>query len=154
MNTLKKIHFDCCWHVKLILLFFLLVFDNSNAQKNSIEIIKSRIYHSIINDHLSTSSNGSKEDFDQRIQTILSDFDSEKWTYIHYSDVSREGFDNRIHLSNLVRMAVAYKSNASKYFKDKALLQKIVNGLRFWCENDFIGENWWNNQIGTPSSLV
>lgn len=51
-------------------------------------------------------------------------------------------------------MAIAYKSNASKYFKGKALVQKIVNVLRFWCENDFIGENWWNNQIGTPSSLV
>ena len=26
--------------------------------------------------------------------------------------------------------------------------------MRFWCDNDFIGENWWNNQIGTPRSLI
>ena len=51
-------------------------------------------------------------------------------------------------------MAVAYKSNTSKHFKDKSLFQKIVNGLYFWCKNDFVGENWWNNQIGTPTSLI
>ena len=154
MNTLKKRYFDCCSHVKMILLLFFLVLHNLNAQENSIEIIKSRIYHSIINYHLSTSSNGSNEGFDQRIQKIISDFDGEKWTKINYSDVSREGFDNSIHLRNLVKMAVAFKSNASKYFKDKSLSQKIINGLHFWCKNDFIGDNWWNNQIGSPSSLV
>ena len=51
-------------------------------------------------------------------------------------------------------MAVAYKSSISKYFNDKSLLRNIINGLRFWFDNDFIGENWWNNQIGTPRSMV
>jgi chondroitin AC lyase len=31
----------------------------------------------------------------------------------------------------------------------------LVNrSLAFWCTNDFICENWWFNQIGTPQSLV
>ena len=142
------------FRIKLILFITPLILSNLNAQENSIEIIKSRIYHSIINDHLSTSSNATSEDFDQKIQMILSDFDGEKWPYIQYSDVSREGFDNRIHLNNLVEIAIAFKSSSSKYYKDNLLLEKIINGLRFWCEYDFVGDNWWNNQIGTPRSMV
>ncbi len=130
------------------------VFGSLNAQETGINTIKSRIYQSIIEDHLNAPSNATIEDFDENINQISSDFDGEKWPFIQYSDVSREGFDNRIHLNYLVKMAIAFKSNASKYFKDKSLFQKIVNGLHFWCKNDFVGENWWNNQIGTPTSLI
>jgi chondroitin AC lyase len=135
-------------------LLICVVFGSLNAQETGINTIKSRIYQSIIEDHLNAPSNATIEDFDENINQISSDFDGEKWPFIQYSDVSREGFDNRIHLNNLVKMAVAYKSNASKYFKDKSLFQKIINGLHFWCKNDFVGENWWNNQIGTPTSLI
>ena len=123
-------------------------------QETVISTIKSRIYQSIIDNYWNAPSNTTIKDFDENINQISSDFDGEKWPFIQYSDISREGFDNRIHLNNLVKMAVAYKSNASKYFEDKSLLQKIVNGLHFWCKNDFVGENWWNNQIGTPTSLI
>tara|TARA_B100001063_G_scaffold247359_1_gene293223 strand:- start:6994 stop:9240 length:2247 start_codon:yes stop_codon:yes gene_type:complete len=135
-------------------LLICVVFGSLNAQETEINTIKSRIYQSIIEDHLNAPSNATIEDFDENINQISSDFDGEKWSFIQYSDVSREGFDNRIHLNNLVKMAIAYKSNASKYFKDKPLFQKIVNGLHFWCKNDFVGENWWNNQIGTPTNLI
>tara|TARA_B100001059_G_scaffold107391_1_gene107080 strand:+ start:43123 stop:45369 length:2247 start_codon:yes stop_codon:yes gene_type:complete len=135
-------------------LLICVVFGSLNAQETEINTIKSRIYQSIIEDHLNAPSNATIEDFDENINQISSDFDGEKWSFIQYSDVSREGFDNRIHLNNLVKMAIAYKSNASKYFKDKSLFQKIVNGLHFWCKNDFVGENWWNNQIGTPTNLI
>ena len=26
--------------------------------------------------------------------------------------------------------------------------------MNYWCTEDFIGENWWNNQIGTPNDMV
>ena len=154
MKILKEINFNCYCHVKLTLLIFLIVLTNLNAQDNSIQIVRSRIYHGIINEHLSNSSKAISVDFDSTIKTILSGFDGEKWPSINYSDVTREGFDNRIHLSNLVNMAVAYKSSASKYHLDKKLWRKIINALKFWCENDFVGDNWWNNQIGTPKSMV
>ncbi len=51
-------------------------------------------------------------------------------------------------------MAVAYKSPQSQYFNKKSLFKNIEKGLNFWCDEDFVGENWWNNQIGTPSTLV
>ena len=135
-------------------LFISMIIFRLNAQETSIKIIKSRVYQSIIENHLNGYSNSTMVNFDENINQISSDFDGEKWPFIKYSDVSREGFDNGIHLNNLVKMAVAYKSNTSKHFKDKFLFQKIVNGLYFWCKNDFVGENWWNNQIGTPKSLI
>ena len=135
-------------------LFISMIIFRLNAQETSIKIIKSRVYQSIIENHLNGYSNSTMVNFDENINQISSDFDGEKWPFIKYSDVSREGFDNGIHLNNLVKMAVAYKSNTSKHFKDKYLFKKIVNGLYFWCKNDFVGENWWNNQIGTPKSLI
>jgi len=125
------------------------------AQQNDLEIIKSRIYNQILDSYSKDKINPNAKGFDDLIiDQILADFDGEKWAHIQYSDVSREGFDNRIHLDNLVRMGVAYKTPLSKYHGDKTLIKKITKGLQFWCENDFIGENWWNNQIGTPNSMV
>lgn len=125
------------------------------AQQNDLETIKNRIYNQILVSYSGDKNKLNTKGFDDlMIDQILADFDGEKWPQIHYSDVSREGFDNRIHLYNLVKMGVAYKSSLSKYYGNKTLIKNIIKGLQFWCENDFIGENWWNNQIGTPGSMV
>ena len=136
-----------------IVLLLLLNFNFLNGQSSDIDIIRDRVYHSTLLNYSGLSSMESGFD-NEAIKKILSDFDGDKWPYIHYEDVSREGFDNTIHLNNLLRLAVAYKSSASNYFYDKNILKTIIRGLRFWCDNDFIGENWWNNQIGTPYMLV
>ena len=154
MRTYNKIQMNSYIPKKFNLLLFLLLFSYINAQQEDFSVIKSRVYHSFIDDNLNTISNAQTGGFDPIIDKIISDFDGEKWPYIQYSDVSREGFDNTIHLNHLVKLAVAYKTSRSKYFNDKSLLRNIINGLRFWCDNDFIGENWWNNQIGTPYSMV
>lgn len=138
---------------KRITFLILLSFSCINGQTSDINIIKNRIYQSILNTYSGDSSN--ELDFDnEAVEKILLDFDGEKWPYIHYEDVSREGFDNTIHLNHLLRMAVAYKSSKSNYLNDKKILKTIIKGLKFWCDNDFVGENWWNNQIGTPRTLV
>ena len=139
-----------------ILIFYTcFVVHDLGAQQNDLEIIRNRIYNQILDSYSGDNNNLNSKVFDDlMINQILDDFDGEKWPKIHYSDVSREGFDNRIHLNNLVRMGVAYKNSLSKYYGDKTLIKKIIKGLQFWCENDFIGDNWWNNQIGTPRSMV
>ena len=139
--------------IKPILLVLLFAFCNLNAQSSDLDTIKKRVYLSILDSYSSSSSDRSGFD-DTEVKKILSDFDGEKWPYIHYEDVSREGFDNRIHLDHLLRMAVAYKIDSSKYFNNKDVLKTIIKGLDFWCDKDFIGDNWWNNQIGTPQTLV
>ncbi|MFA9392656.1 MAG: polysaccharide lyase family 8 super-sandwich domain-containing protein [Prolixibacteraceae bacterium] len=76
------------------------------------------------------------------------------WPGINYKDVSNTGFEHRIHLSNMVEMSTAYSQKSSQFFKNKELKKGVINALTFWCDNDFICENWWYNQIGTPTQLV
>ena len=134
-------------------IFFSLNLNICLSQENDIKLIKDRIYQVLI-------SNDSNLSFpytfttDEELDKILNEFDGEKWPYIEYDDISRENFDNRIHTRNLVILASSYKNMNSKYFNNSKVKGTIISALSFWCDNDFIGENWWNNQIGTPNDLV
>jgi chondroitin AC lyase len=76
------------------------------------------------------------------------------WPGIDYVDVSNTGFQHGQHLSHLVELSRAYKKHGSKLKGDKKLKQVVYSALDYWLANDFICQNWWWNQIGTPSALV
>ncbi|MDR2843865.1 MAG: polysaccharide lyase beta-sandwich domain-containing protein, partial [Candidatus Symbiothrix sp.] len=76
------------------------------------------------------------------------------WPGIDYVDTSRIAFQHAVHLANLVQMSRAYKKPESKLHGNKELKKNIQLALDFWLKNDFICENWWNNEIGTPSELT
>ncbi len=76
------------------------------------------------------------------------------WPGINYQDVSNTGFQHAEHLSNLVLLSRAYKQKGSELKGDPKLKKVIYSALNYWLSNDFICDNWWWNQIGTPSSLV
>lgn len=76
------------------------------------------------------------------------------WPGINYEDVSNTGFEHRIHSANMVSMARAYKNKNSVWYKKKNLKTAVEKALSYWVANDFICENWWHNQIGTPDNLV
>ena len=138
---------------QLFMIFFSLNLTICLSQESDIKLIKDRIYQVLI-------SNDSNLSFpytfttDEELDKVLNEFDGEKWPSIEYDDVSRENFDNRFHTRNLVILASSYKNVNSKYFKKPKVKRTIISALKFWCDNDFIGENWWNNQIGTPNDLV
>jgi chondroitin AC lyase len=76
------------------------------------------------------------------------------WPGIDYKDVSKTGFQHRIHLYNLVTLGRAYQKKGTKLKGDPKLKKAIYAALDYWLANDFICENWWWNQIGTPNELV
>jgi len=76
------------------------------------------------------------------------------WPGIDYENVSNTGFQHARHLQNLVELCRAYKQEGSGFQKDPKLKGVIDRALNFWLDHDFICENWWWNQIGTPESLV
>lgn len=76
------------------------------------------------------------------------------WANIDYQDVSRTGFRHGEHLANMVELSRAYKKKNCAYRGDKQLKSAIYQALNYWLSNDFICENWWWNQIGTPNALV
>jgi len=76
------------------------------------------------------------------------------WPGIDYKDVSRTGFQHTRHLSNLVTLCRAYKKEGSEFRGDNKLRIVIKSALDYWLAHDFICDNWWNNQIGTPDQFV
>lgn len=76
------------------------------------------------------------------------------WPGIDYVDVSNTGFQHARHLANMVELSRAYKKKDSK-LKSNAQLKKVIGlALDYWLAHDFICQNWWHNQIGTPNALV
>ena len=76
------------------------------------------------------------------------------WPGINYEDVSRTGFQHSRHLENLVELSRAYSKPGSKFKGDKKLKSVFDAALGYWLSNDFICDNWWWNQIGTPDQMI
>ena len=76
------------------------------------------------------------------------------WPGIDYEDVSRTGFEHRSHLDNMLHLARAFRQEGSGFQGDAELRDVVLSALDFWLENDFICDNWWHNEIGTPGHMV
>jgi len=76
------------------------------------------------------------------------------WPDINYEDRSRTGFQHSQHLSRMFMMARVYRHPESQRRGDRGLRDAILSSLDYWLANDFLSENWWHNEIGTPQHLV
>ena len=93
---------------------------------------------------------------DDRVKTIVGRMKEDgSFGDINYVDLSRTaGFPQRRHTSDLVYLAKAYRNKYSAFFKSNTLKDTITLGFKYWVDHDFFGDNWHNNQISTPDSLV
>jgi len=92
---------------------------------------------------------------DEQVARLIETMEDDgSWPGINYEDVSNTGFENRIHTGNMIEMSLAFNKKGSLFYQDKKLAKLLNGALNFWCDNDFICENWWYNQIGTPKALV
>lgn len=80
--------------------------------------------------------------------------DDGTWPGIDYHNTGREAFQHTIHLANMVSMARAYSQQDGLLRYDKKLKKKLFTALDYWLANDFKCENWWHNQIGTPTVML
>ncbi|MGK7397071.1 MAG: polysaccharide lyase family 8 super-sandwich domain-containing protein [Candidatus Cyclobacteriaceae bacterium M3_2C_046] len=91
----------------------------------------------------------------QKIQQLINTLvPAGYWPDIDYEDVSRTGFEHGQHLKHMETMAQALVKPGSSFYSDKILQQKLNAALNYWLSNDFICDNWWWNQIGTPNEMV
>ncbi len=119
---------------------------STNAKADDFEIVKGRV-----NDQL-MSLGVSDETIAEIIDTAN---DDGSFQGIDYEDLSREaGFPHGRHTRNLFSLARAYKTESSEYHGDDNVRDIIFGGLEFWVKHDFVGDNWHNNQITTPTNLV
>jgi chondroitin AC lyase len=131
--------------IKKAMVFLACFFSAGYAFENDFDIVKKRV----------TADALPKGIDDAVVEQLLVTFRPDStWPGIDYQDVSREAFEHRIHYTNLVLLAQAYRHPASIYFKNKKVKQTLMAALAFWVRNDFICDNWWYNQIGTPDNLT
>ena len=128
-----------------ILLFLIFPTYKGNCSDSDLEVIRNRIVDELKEPEVDDNK------VEQKINTLKKDG---SWPGINYKDVSRTGFEHSRHTSNLVLMSRACRKSDSEFFKSEKLLDAIESALDFWVENDFICNNWWHNQIGTPGKLV
>ncbi|MFP4192744.1 MAG: hypothetical protein ACLFU6_11790, partial [Candidatus Hydrogenedentota bacterium] len=76
------------------------------------------------------------------------------WPGIDYEDVSRTGFEHRNHLDHMLYLARAFRQEDSGFQGDSEVRDVVLSALDSWLENDFICDNWWHNEIGTPGHMV
>jgi len=76
------------------------------------------------------------------------------WPGINYKDTSRTGFQHREHLEHLLDLSRAFKKEGSEYFQDPAVKRTVSSALDFWIAHNFICENWWWNEMGTPNWMI
>ena len=76
------------------------------------------------------------------------------WPDINYTDFSMLGFDHSRHLSNLTLMCRAYKKTGSTLKGSRVLKNAINLALNHWLEKNYIADNWYNNELATPSAIT
>ncbi len=131
---------------KLILILLLFgILKAGFSAPSDFEIIKKRVIETLMKPAVD----------DKEVETLINSIKSDgTWPGIDYKDVSREGFQHRFHSANMVTLARAYKTKSSKFYRSKKVKSTIELALKNWVENDYICDNWWNNQIGTPGDMV
>ncbi|KAB7728067.1 chondroitin lyase [Rudanella paleaurantiibacter] len=130
---------------RLLIAPLLLLLTSLCVAQNDLKLIKERVVTDLMADPVN----------DKQVETILAKINEDgSFKGINYADLSRTAsFPHGGHTRDLVTMAKAYKSKASKYYRNKALKDQIIKGLTFWVKNDFVGDNWHDNQITTPTNL-
>jgi chondroitin AC lyase len=76
------------------------------------------------------------------------------WPDINYQDVSRTGFQHSRHLENMLALSRAGKKPGSPWYQNPAVKKAASAALDFWLQHDFICENWWWNEMGTPHLMI
>ncbi|RYZ54442.1 MAG: chondroitin lyase [Sphingobacteriales bacterium] len=114
-------------------------------EDEDLELIRSRI----ISDLLKPAVNDA--DIKQLIKNIKQDG---SWPGINYNDVSRTGFEHRIHLENMVLLSRAVRKKGSPFYQDAVARKSLSAAFDFWLKHDFRCENWWWNEMGTPQHMI
>lgn len=115
------------------------------AQNDDIALIKSRILTELMSAPVD----------DAAIEVAVGKMAADgSFRDIKYDDLSRTaGYPHRGHTRDLLLMAKAYKTPESRFYQSKPLKEAIEKGLVFWAKHDFVGDNWHDSQITTPTDL-
>lgn len=122
--------------------FFLFL---QNTQANNIDLIRSQFIAYYAKLEISTNE----------VQKYLETLSNEgTWADIDYKSKIRGDWPTRIHLDRALLLSTAYVKPNTKYYKNKDLLEAILNSLNHWIEKKYENPNWFNAQIGIPTRMA
>ncbi|MEZ4904367.1 MAG: polysaccharide lyase family 8 super-sandwich domain-containing protein [Spirosomataceae bacterium] len=130
----------------LLALFLIVLFTSTGrTQSNHLKHIKALIVADLMKTKI----------VDSDVEAILTKMKEDgSFQGINYADLSRTAsFPHGGHTRDLVYLAKAHQSKSSRFYQNKKLKESIIKGLEFWVKNDFVGDNWHDNQITTPTNL-
>ncbi|MBC7903677.1 MAG: chondroitin lyase [Gemmatimonadaceae bacterium] len=113
---------------------------------NDLEIIRQRVIADLLNE-----KEVERHFIDKLFETLKPDG---SWPDINYKDLSRTAFQHSRHLMNMLDMSRAYRKPGSPLKGNANLKKAISSALDLWLANDFICENWWWNEMGTPNLMI
>lgn len=116
-----------------------------NVAGQDLEVIRKHI----IDDLLEPPVNENK--IRQLVRSIQPDG---SWPGINYKDTSKTGFQHSEHLENMFELSRAYKKPGYGSYKNEDVKRTVSSALDFWMKHDFICENWWWNEMGTPNLMI
>lgn len=128
-----------------ILALLCIFISGSLFAKPDIEIVKQRVVAEIL-----------KPPVDDAVvsKLIQSTKEDGSWSGLNYENLSRLGFENRFHLINMEVLSLAYQKRSSSFYHRTKVLELVNRSLKFWCDRDFLSQNWYHNQVFTPTKLV
>lgn len=141
--------------IKIYYFFFILSFCfvscyGANNHTSDIDTIISRI----VVDKISSTVEDTLSYNDNKISELIHTISEEGcWADIDYSSQEAAVWEPRFHLERLTLMAVSLVDRKSIFYNDKFLENKLIDGLKFWVENDPHSSNWWWIKIGEPHRL-
>ena len=129
----------------LLIVSAVVLFTSHCFAQNDLKIIKERIATDLMDTKID----------DKKVEALMANMNEDgSFKGINYTDLSRTAsFPHGGHTRDLVYMAKAYKNKTSKFRKSKQVKSLIEKGLTYWVEHDFVGDNWHDNQITTPTNL-
>ncbi|MCC5935872.1 MAG: chondroitin lyase [Lunatimonas sp.] len=130
---------------KLLLLTFTVIGSTFGYSQSNLELLRNRV----LEDKLSGSVS------EMEVRTMLNTQSPEGyWPAIDYNDVSRIGFEHRVHVVNIEVMSRAYRLEKSPLKGLPALKAGIDAAIDYWLAHDFIADNWHTNEIANPTSWI
>lgn len=119
--------------------------ENSIAHGGDLELIRNRVISDLLEPGIDEA----------QIKSILQPMSPDgSWPDIDYKDVSRTGFEHARHLENMFSLSRAYKKPGSSLYQNIAVKKAAFAALDFWLKHDFICDNWWWNEMGTPHAMI
>lgn len=76
------------------------------------------------------------------------------WPGINYIDTTKTAFQHRVHLEKMLELARAFRNPGSPWYGNEKVKVAASKALDHWIREDYICENWWWNEIGTPEAMI